>query len=336
MRNVETKLRSFVGEDEEVRHDGYLRTALCVEWWLERRRKWRHINIVTAVATGRGWQAKRPQCFFSIPLILFARRSFLSLEKGPPFRPSTPVTRENSELETAIPANHRSLALRFYFSTHEDQLRVIKYSFQSKIAPSILSSLFITIPNLDREISHLFMLIPFFFSISPIPIVRNIPARTSWRITDRKRPPLDSVPIVDFGYICTWVVSYVYTSQEQDAIYASGHGALYVGQRRTRARLNQLAGISRLRDWQGLLRSWTRLGNRNETLEREFQKDGFLRDFIDILRCDMMARLGEERVWSMFSKLWGYWNFTLKVLRVKLRKKGRLFLYWRLKNSRVV
>lgn len=94
MRNVETKLRSFVGEDEEVRHDGYLRTALCVERWLERRRKWRHINIVTAVATGRGWQAKRPQCFFSIPLILFARRSFLSLEKGPPFRPSTPVTRE--------------------------------------------------------------------------------------------------------------------------------------------------------------------------------------------------------------------------------------------------
>lgn len=183
MRNVETKLRSFVGEDEEVRHDGYLRTALCVERWLERRRKWRHINIVTAVATGRGWQAKRPQCFFSIPLILFARRSFLSLEKGPPFRPSTPVTRENSELETAIPANHRSLALRFYFSTHEDQLRVIKYSFQSKIAPSILSSLFITIPNLDTEISHLFMLIPFFFSISPIPIVGNIPARTSWRIT---------------------------------------------------------------------------------------------------------------------------------------------------------
>lgn len=29
--------------------------------------------------------------------------------------------------------------------------------------------------------------------------------------------------LVDFGYICTWVVSYVYTSQEQDAIYASGH-----------------------------------------------------------------------------------------------------------------
>lgn len=64
-------------EDEEVKNESdtmaiLARTALCVEWWLERRRKWRHINIVTALATGRGWQAKRPQCFFSIPFILFA------------------------------------------------------------------------------------------------------------------------------------------------------------------------------------------------------------------------------------------------------------------------
>lgn len=77
------------------------RTALCVEWWLERRRKWRHINIVTALATGRGWQAKRPpHCFFPIPLILFARlianpaAPFFPSNKGPPFCPSTPVTQE--------------------------------------------------------------------------------------------------------------------------------------------------------------------------------------------------------------------------------------------------
>lgn len=105
---------------------------------------------------------------------------------------------------------------------------------------------------------------------------------TYWATNDRiwKRQPLEKRAhgIVDFGYICTWVVSYVYTSQEQDAIYASGHGALYVGQRRTRARLNQLAGISRLRDWQGLVRSWTRLGNRNETLESFRMMEGW-RDF---------------------------------------------------------
>lgn len=40
--------------------------------------------------------------------------------------------------------------------------------------------------------------------------------------------------LVDFGYICTWVVSYVYTSREQDAIYASTRRTHYVGQRRTR------------------------------------------------------------------------------------------------------
>ena len=40
--------------------------------------------------------------------------------------------------------------------------------------------------------------------------------------------------LVDFGYICTWVVSYVYTSREQDSIYASSRRTHYVGQRRTR------------------------------------------------------------------------------------------------------
>lgn len=102
------------------------RTALCVEWWLERRRKWRHINIVTALATGRGWQAKRPpHCFFPIPLILFARlianpaASFFPRTRARPFVPRL-LLLQRSELETAIPVerghNRPSLASRFHFS----------------------------------------------------------------------------------------------------------------------------------------------------------------------------------------------------------------------------
>lgn len=70
--------------------------------------------------------------------------------------------------------------------------------------------------------------------------------------------------LVDFGYICTYqslvVQLCVYEPRTRChicATWAKGEGDT------TRTALTS-SSISRLQDWQGLLRSWTRLGNRNE------------------------------------------------------------------------